>query len=190
LQIQTTREDHRIAWLAALAVAIHVAEAVLPSPLPGIKPGLANVVTVVALLRYGWRAAAWISGLRVLAGSLITGTFLSPTFLLSASGSLCALLVLALVHALQADRPTERLVLSAVGLSVIAALAHMGGQFLVAWYLLIPHPALLKLLPVFMSFALAFGILSGTIACGVIARLNADPADHPSDDVTPQRDQT
>ncbi|MGD9000355.1 MAG: Gx transporter family protein, partial [Granulosicoccaceae bacterium] len=36
-------EDQRIARLAALAIVIHVAESALPSPLPGIKPGFANI---------------------------------------------------------------------------------------------------------------------------------------------------
>ena len=46
LSVPTTRQDHRIAWLTALAITIHIAESALPSPLPGIKPGLANVVTI------------------------------------------------------------------------------------------------------------------------------------------------
>ena len=50
MHIETTPEDHRIAWLAALAITIHVIESVLPSPLPGLKPGLANVVTIAVLL--------------------------------------------------------------------------------------------------------------------------------------------
>ena len=62
VSINTTHADHRIAWLAALAITIHIVESALPSPLPGVKPGLANVVTIVVLWRYGWAAAAWVSG--------------------------------------------------------------------------------------------------------------------------------
>ncbi|WP_455210574.1 Gx transporter family protein, partial [Kaarinaea lacus] len=64
--IQSRHEDYIIAGLAALAITIHVAESALPSPLPGVKPGLANVVTLVALLMFGWRVAAWEAFLRVL----------------------------------------------------------------------------------------------------------------------------
>ncbi len=158
MRLSTTREDHLIAWLAALAVAIHVLESALPSPLPGVKPGLANVITVVALLMYGWRVAAWITVLRVIAGSLLTGTFLSPTFLLSISGALASLAVLLAAHALAGAR------LSALGLCVLAAMAHMLGQFLIAYTLIIPHPALLKLLPVLLTAALLFGVVTGTMA--------------------------
>ena len=45
-QIQTTVEDHHIAKLAAIAIALHMVEAVIPSPIPGVKPGLANIVTL------------------------------------------------------------------------------------------------------------------------------------------------
>ena len=75
INIQTTPEDHRIARLAAFAIGLSVMEAVIPSPLPGIKPGLANIVTLLVLERFGLRAAVWVSLLRVVAGSLILGIF-------------------------------------------------------------------------------------------------------------------
>ena len=160
--LRTTREDHLVAALAALAVAIHVVEAALPSPLPGIKPGLANVIVVATLVHFGFRLAVWVGLLRVLAGSLLVGSFLSPAFLLSLAGALASLAALGLGAAL------PRKPLSALGLSVLAALAHMGGQFLVARYLLIPHPALTALLPALMTVALVFGVVSGTIALAML----------------------
>ena len=57
--------DARLARFAALAAAVHVLEAGLPSPVPGIKPGLANIVTLIVLLRHGWRAAVVVTLLRV-----------------------------------------------------------------------------------------------------------------------------
>lgn len=163
------RDDRLIAGFAALAIAIHILEAAFPSPLPGVKPGLANVVTVVVLLRYGWYAAAWVAALRVLAGSLLVGTFLGPTFIMSASGAVAALAAMWLAQGLAGRR------LGALGYSVCAALAHMGMQLLVAWRLFIPHPALLKLAPFLLTAALVFGIVSGVIAAIVLSRLAAGP---------------
>lgn len=156
VRIATGGADHRIAWLAALAITIHIAEGALPSPLPGIKPGLANVVTIAVLVQYGWSQAAWVSLLRVLIGSLLLGTFLSPTFLLSASGAAASISMLGLASRLPGLGP--------VGYSVLAAMAHMAGQFTVAYFLFIRHPALLHLLPVLMTAALIFGMVSGIIA--------------------------
>ena len=158
MQIQTTTEDHRIAWLAALAITIHVLESALPSPLPGLKPGLANVITIAVLLQFGWRMAAWVSLLRVLCGSLLLGTFLSPTFMLSLAGAGCSIGILWLACRLPGKG------FGPVGYSILAALAHMTGQFTLAWWLFIPHPALWRLFPVLMTAALLFGIVSGIIA--------------------------
>lgn len=169
LRLQTTPEDHRIAALASLAIVIHVAEGALPMPLPGIKPGLANVVVIVALVRYGWRAAAWISLLRVLAGSLVIGSFLSPTFVLSLSGAVAAVTAAGLLW-----RAAPHAV-GPIGYSVTAAMAHMAAQFHVAWLLFIPHPALFSLLPILMTAALAFGLTSGIIAQAALARMAPDP---------------
>ncbi|MFU8896798.1 MAG: Gx transporter family protein [Gammaproteobacteria bacterium] len=163
------RDDRLIAGFAALAIAIHILEAAFPSPLPGVKPGLANVVTVVVLLRYGWYTAAWVSALRVLAGSLLVGTFLSPTFIMSASGAAAALLVLWLARQLAGRW------LGALGYSVCAALAHMGTQLLVAFLLFIPHPALWTLAPFLLTAALVFGIVSGVIAASVLMKLEPEP---------------
>src|SRR3569832_784692 len=72
-------DDRRIARLAALAIGLTLAEAALPSPVPGVKPGLANIVILLVLLQYGWRAAAWVSGLRVLADSQKPGANRLPS---------------------------------------------------------------------------------------------------------------
>jgi heptaprenyl diphosphate synthase len=164
MQIQTTAEDQRIAWLAALAITIHILESAFPSPLPGLKPGLANVITIVVLLQFGWRSAAWVSLLRVLCGSLLLGTFLTPTFLLSLGGAVCSIGILWLACRLPGRG------FGPVGFSLLAALAHMTGQFTIAWLLFIPHPALWRLFPVLLTAALMFGTVSGIIAGGISNR--------------------
>ena len=162
-------EDRRIAGLAALAIAIHVLEAGFPSPVPGIKPGLANVVTLVVLLRHGVLTAAWVAALRVLVGSLLVGSFMTPTFWLSATGAVCAFAAMATAYGIGRALPPLRL--SAIGLSALAAMAHMSGQFMVAWQFFIPHPGLLSLLPLLLGMALVFGLVSGWIAQQVLARM-------------------
>ena len=156
-----TARDRQIASLAALAVVVHLAEAVLPSPIPGIKPGLANAVVLYALLRHGWGVAAWVGLLRVLVGSLFLGSFLSPGFFLSLGGVLTSLAMLALVARLPG--------VTALGLGVAAALAHTAGQFAVAYLWFIPHPGLFALLPAFLTAALVFGAAGGLVVnrlCG------------------------
>ena len=61
MQIETSLDDHRVAKLAALAIGLHLVEAILPSPLPGVKPGIANIVTLFVLYRFDFATAAtWL----------------------------------------------------------------------------------------------------------------------------------
>ncbi len=163
--LTTTTEDHRIALLAALAITIHIAESALPSPLPGIKPGLANIVTIATLCLYGLRTAAWVLMLRVLAGSLLLGTFLSPTFALSFTGAVASLLILSVARLIPGKS------FGPVGYSLLAAMAHMAGQFTAAYWLFIPHPALLHLFPILMTAAVLFGLVSGIIVAAMLKRI-------------------
>lgn len=158
IKLQATAEDRHIARMAALALGLSVLEAAVPSPLPGVKPGLANIVVLIVLARYGWRVAAWVSLLRVLAGSLLLGNFLAPGFFLSLSGALCSLLVLAVSRHL----PSQWF--GTVTQSILAAFAHIAGQLLVVYLWLIPHAGIAYLLPVFAGAALLFGMVNGLVA--------------------------
>lgn len=174
------RQDILVAGFAALAITIHIAESAIPTPLPGVKPGLANVVTLLCLHLYGIRVAAWVALLRVLVGSLLLGTFLGPPFFLSATGALASLV--ALVLAFKWNECCSRfqqsgrggLPIGPVGMSVLAAQAHIAAQFGVAYLLFVPHPGIFSLLPVMQSATILFGVLSGLIANVVLLRLQRE----------------
>ena len=158
LSLETTAEDHHIARMAAVALGLTVLESAIPSPLPGVKPGLANIVTLIVLARYGWRVAAWVSLLRVIAGSLLFGNFLTPGFFLSLSGAALSMIVLALARHLPARW------FGPVSHSIYAAFAHITGQMLVVYLWLIPHAGITYLIPIFATAALVFGTVNGLIA--------------------------
>jgi heptaprenyl diphosphate synthase len=158
LTIKTNAEDFHIAKLTALAIGLHMIEAVIPSPLPGVKPGIANIVTLFVLYQYGFAAAAWVSLLRVFASSLLLGQFLSPTFILSLSGALLSLSVLSVAQHF------PKKYFSAISLSILAAFAHIAGQLIVVRLWLIPHTGIVYLIPIFALAALMFGLINGLIA--------------------------
>ena len=162
--LQTTTEDHNLAHMAALAIGLSVIEAAIPSPLPGVKPGLANIVTLIVLARHGWRAAAWVTLLRVVAGGLLLGSFMAPGFFMSLSGAVCSLTVLAVSQHL------PQRWFGAVTHSILAAFAHIGGQLLLVYFWLIPHTGLLYLVPIFTAAALLFGTVNGLIAANFLDR--------------------
>ncbi len=171
IKLDTGAEDHHIARLAAVALGLSVLEAAIPSPLPGVKPGLANIIVLIVLARYGWRAAAWVSLLRVVAGSLLMGSFLAPGFFLSLVGAVCSLAALA------AGMHLPRRWFGAVTHSVLAAFAHIAGQMLVVYLWLIPHSGIAYLLPIFAAAALVFGTVNGLIAARFMDNTNEQPSE-------------
>jgi len=160
--IQTTVEDHQVAKLAAFAIALHMIEAVIPSPLPGVKPGIANIITLFVLYRYGFATAAWVSILRVFASSLLLGQFLSPAFSLSLGGAVVSLVVLWLA----AHLPSRHF--GPVSLSILAAFGHIAGQLIIVRLWLIPHAGISYLIPIFATAALFFGLINGLITAKLI----------------------
>jgi len=168
--LKASLEDRRVAILAASAIGLTVAEAAIPLPIPGVKPGLANIVTLVVLYRYSWRMAAWVAGLRIIAGALALGQFLTPAFVLSLSGGVMSLLILAgAVH-------LPRRWFGPVGLSVLAAFAHIGTQLLVVDLWLRPGGSLLARMPLFLTAALVTGLANGLITAHL---LKQPPAPEP-----------
>jgi len=167
-----TAEDHRVARHAAAAIVLTVAEAAIPLPLPGVKPGLANIIILVVLARWGWREAVWVALLRVLVSSLLLGQFLAPGFFLSLAGSLASLTVLGLAMHLpgRAFGPVSQ--------SVLAAFAHIGGQLLVARAWLVPHDGVFYLIPVFALAATLFGLVNGLIAARLLQEASAPAPQH------------
>lgn len=164
------QRDRRIAGFAALAAAIHVLEAGLPSPLPGVKLGLANIITLIVLLRHGAGAAIAVTLLRIVLSGIVLGTLFAPTFWLSLSGGLAALGCLLLGSGWQRLHPASAP--GPIGLSLVAACAHIQAQFWLAYAWFVPHPALFTLLPLLHGVAIASGTLTGWFARRVLQRMD------------------
>ena len=91
-----------LAMFTTMALVIFVVEAQIPVPvpIPGIKLGLANMITLFVLQKYRVRDALAVLVLRIFLGSLFTGTLVSCLYSLS-GGLLCLVgmaLLLSLIH--------------------------------------------------------------------------------------------
>lgn len=164
-QISPIRRDLIIGHLAAAAVTAHILESALPGFGPWFKPGLANTFSLVAFIHLGWRAAAGVTLLRVIAGSLFLGTFLSPTFFLSLSGALGAVGMMGLIYHI----PNR---LGPVGISLMASLTHMGCQVVAAWFFIIGHNGIFMALPWFLVGSWFTGILNGVLAFLILEKMH------------------
>jgi heptaprenyl diphosphate synthase len=114
-----------IAMLTALALIIFIIEAQLPplAPIPGIKMGLANVITMVALVWFGKKEAFAVLMLRIILGSIFAGQMMS--FMYSLSGGILCFLVMSI--AVKIFKSNQLWIVSVLG-----ALAHNAGQIAVA----------------------------------------------------------
>ncbi len=172
----------RLALLVSMALIIWVVELHIPVPLavPGAKLGLANVVILYTLVTFGLRDALVVNLLRVVLGSLLTGTFLNVSFLLALSGGVASTLVMGLAHALGQRQ------LSVVGISLAGAFTHNLAQVLAA-IALVGHPGVLGYLPYLLLFALPTGFFVGMVVV-VLGRSGAEPTPRPTGEVMPAVD--
>lgn len=142
----------------ALAVVAAYVERLIPVNvgIPGVKLGLANIVTMVLLYTVGFGGAAGISAARVLLAGLLFGSGFSMVY--GAAGALCSMLAMLLL------KKTGKF--SAVGISVAGGVFHNVGQILVAMAVL-ETDVLIYYLPVLILSGLgagtAIGILSGIL---------------------------
>lgn len=165
-----SRRQVFLALFIALAVSLHILESLLPSPVPWLRLGLANIMTLSALYLYGSRAAWTVSLARVGIGALLLGRLFSPGFWLALTGTIVATSVMIIVH-----RICGRY-LSPVGVSAIGASGHALGQVLAARLLIIQHEAIWQIAPLFLFFTVFSGVLTGWLATILLQRLRQHPA--------------
>ena len=149
------------AVLVSLALAFSYMERFIPLqmliPLPGVKLGLANVVTLIALYLLGTKSAFAILILRCFLGSLFGGGITG--FLFSITGGLLSMTVMALCK----NAP----LLSVYGVSILGAAAHNIGQILAAMVLM--HSVYIGMyLSYLLVVALFTGFATGAACAGVL----------------------
>ena len=93
-----TKKLTLMALLTAIALTIFMIEAQIPPivPLPGVKLGLANIITVFAVFALGPREAASILFCRIFLGAVFAGNF--STIFYSAAGGTLAILATILLR--------------------------------------------------------------------------------------------
>ena len=161
----TTKQLTLCGVLTTLALALSVAENQLPLtmaiPIPGIKLGLANMVTVFALYALGPAQAVLILLARCTLGALFAGNM--NALLFSLMGGLAAMGVMILLSRVRA--------LSVYGVSVGGAAAHNCGQVAAA-VLTLGNTAPLYYLPVLLGVSLFTGAFTGLVAACLFRALD------------------
>lgn len=156
-QMISTKKLAVIAMLVAQATALHYLESLFPNPLPipGVKLGLANIITLVALVVFDFKTAMQITILRTILGSLLAGTLFGMGFFMSFAGSVTATIIMALVLRFFN-------ILGIVSISILGAIAHNIGQLIMATFVL-HFPGIFLYLPAMLAFSIPTGILTGLL---------------------------
>ena len=150
--------------LTAIALTIFMIEARIPAlvPIPGIKLGLANIVTVFAVFVLGPGEGIMILAARVFLGAVFAGNF--STIFYSAAGGACAILVTIGLRKILTMK--QIWVAGALG-----AVGHSLGQMLAA-VLITGTPGLVVYLPVMVACSIITGFFTGFCAQLLVNRGN------------------
>lgn len=157
-----TKKLTLLALLSAIALTIFMVEAQIPAlvPIPGVKLGLANIVTVFTVFTLGpWEGAA-VLFVRIFLGAVFAGNF--STIFYSAAGGLCAIGVTILLRKI-----LNRKQLWVAG--CLGAVAHSIGQMAMA-VLLTGTPSLVVYLPVMIAISIVTGLFTGLCAQFLVNR--------------------
>ncbi len=151
-----SQDKYRIAILSAYALALHGFESLIPMPIPWVRAGLANIISLTAFMLFGFRAAAMVTLIRVVIASIFSGSFLGPGFFLSLGGGLASLLAMGSAFSLFPG------IFGPVGLSLIGSLLHNLAQLFLAYALFVRQiePVLL-IAPILVLIGTITGLVNG-----------------------------
>lgn len=153
----------QLSLLMAAALILYVIELRLPSPIPipGVKLGLANIITVVAVYRFTPWETALLVAVRIILGTIFGGSM--SAFLFSVSGAVFCLCGMIIIRKLL---PEKQLPLC----SVLGAMLHNVGQMAAAVWVMGSF-SVLAYLPILLVTGCLSGLFTGICAGEVERRI-------------------
>ena len=150
--------------LTAMGLALSAVESTFPPllPFPGVKLGLANIVTLIGFSLLNRKRVCLLVCLRLILASFVLGSFATPGFWISCTGGLLSLCSMALCVGLPS--------LSIVGLSLAGAAFHNLGQILAVLFLL-GNRGILYYLPWLLLWSIPMGLFTGFAAKAALSAL-------------------
>ncbi len=160
--MKKTKKMILLSILVAIALVIYLIEAQIPVLFPGIKLGLANSISLVALLLLGWKEALLIMVLRTILGSIFGGSM--SAFMFSIAGGVLSNIVMILLYKYFKNS------LSIPIISVCGSVFHNVGQLMVAAFI-VNDLKIYIYLPLLLVSAIVTGYFVGILASTLKSRL-------------------
>ena len=160
---EKVRKLTELAVLTAVSLIIFVIELQIPNPfpIPGIKLGLANIITVYAVYHYKAHEVAAVCAVRILLGAVFTGNFMALIY--SAAGTLLCLLGMLPLKRILDEKHIWMT-------SIIGAVLHNTGQMAAA-LIIMQTPQLMLYYPFLLVSGCIAGAFTGLCAQIVTTRL-------------------
>ncbi len=158
-----TKKLAELSLLAALSLAIYILESFIPPllPVPGIRLGLSNIITIFVLCRFGIRDAALVLSVRLILSAVFVGQI--TYFFYSLSGAVLSFAVMAVLVTVNKKRLL-------IFTGAFGGLFHNIGQLLTALFLM-GSPYILSYLPFLMISGIITGIFTGAAAAFLLRYL-------------------
>lgn len=159
-----TKRLTRLALLTAIALTIFMVELQIPSPIPvpGVKLGLSNIVTVYCVVLYGPWSALAVLLCRVVLGAVFTGRIAALAY--SLAGGLLSWALMCLLRRIITQRQIWVM-------SILGGLFHNVGQ-IVAAMIITGTPSIAVYFPVLALSGMAAGLFTGLCAQALINHMH------------------
>lgn len=143
-----------LSLLLAIEIVISYVETFIPIPIPGVKLGLANVITLFILYENKWYNAFVILIARILLVAIIRGTLLNVVFFMSLFGGILSFIIMFIFSRFK--------FLSTITVSVFGSVCHVLGQIFTA-IIITKTMGIIYYLPIILLLSIITGIISGII---------------------------
>lgn len=124
--MMNTRKMVLLGLFVAQALILSIVESWIPVPvgIPGIKLGLANIITLIVIIFFDFKDTLFVVSIRCLLASIFGGGFI--VFLFSVAGGILSSVVMAFLYKKMSKY------FSIIGISIAGAVFHNFGQITVA----------------------------------------------------------
>jgi len=151
-----------LAFLTALGVILNLTELFIPRPLPWIKFGFANIISLFLIIVAEIKDVFCVLFLRIILSSIFAGKLFGPGFILSISGGTLSTFVMIIVY------KSLNKIFSLIGISILGAITHNLGQLLAAYFLFLKEKNIFYILPLLLIPAFITGFINGLILQKII----------------------
>jgi heptaprenyl diphosphate synthase len=147
--------------LASITIVLGIVEAMLPSPFPGVRLGLANIGIMLAIYALSFNEVIQIAILKSILIPILTGNFFIK-IMISFPSTIIATLVMYIYYRLTRKYSTP------ISTAALGAFVHINIQFIVVKLTIIKSLAIYNVLPYFSILSIISGIITGYIVYRVV----------------------